>query len=154
MQLQLIAAILTVTTLGNIALLSQANAAFKGNMRVRIDGLKNQKGQVCLNVFSTSKGFPNNDKQAIKARCVKADKNSITVDFPDLKAGNYAVAVIHDVNGDNTLNRNALSIPTEGFGFSNNPRILTGPPKFGESAVFVAGSNTDIQVQLQYFLGS
>jgi len=154
MQLQLIAAILTVTTLGNIALLSQANAAFKGNMRVRIDGLKNQKGQVCLNVFSTSKGFPNNDKQAIKAKCVKATKNSITVDFPDLKAGNYAVAVIHDVNRDNTLNRNALSIPTEGFGFSNNPRILTGPPKFGESAVFVAGSNTDIQVQLQYFLGS
>ena len=154
MKLQLIVAILAVTTLGNIALLSQADAAFKGNLRVRIDGLKNQKGQVCLNVFSTSKGFPNNDKQAIKAKCVKAIKNSITVDFPDLKAGNYAVAVIHDVNADNTLNRNALSIPTEGFGFSNNPRILTGPPKFGESAVFVAGSNTNIQVKLQYFLGS
>lgn len=154
MTIQLMAAILALTTLGNIALLSQANAAFKGNMRVRVDGLKNLKGQVCLNLFSTSKGFPSNEKQAIKARCVKAAKNSITVDFPDLKAGNYAVAVIHDVNGDNTLNRNALSIPTEGFGFSNNPRILTGPPKFGESAVFVAGSNTDIQVQLQYFLGS
>ena len=153
MKLQLIVAILAVTTLGNIALLSQANAAFKGNLRVRIDGLKNQKGQVCLNIFSTSKGFPNNDKQAIKAKCVKAAKNSITVDFPDLKAGNYAVAVIHDVNADNTLNRNALSIPTEGFGFSNNPRILTGPPKFGESAIFVAGSNTNIQVKLQYFLG-
>ncbi|MEO1378018.1 MAG: DUF2141 domain-containing protein [Cyanobacteria bacterium J06635_10] len=154
MKTQLIAAILAVATLGNIALLPRANATFKGNMRVRVDGLKNQKGQVCLNIFSTSKGFPSNEKQAIKARCVKAAKNSITVDFPDLKAGNYAVAVIHDVNGDNTLNRNVLSIPTEGFGFSNNPKILTGPPKFGESAVFIAGSNTDIQVQLQYFLGS
>lgn len=113
MTIQLIAAILALTTLGNIALLSQANAAFKGNMRVRVDGLKNQKGQVCLNIFSTSKGFPSNEKQAIKAKCVKAAKNSITVDFPDLKAGNYAVAVIHDVNGDNTLNRNVLSIPTQ-----------------------------------------
>ncbi|MEM7714958.1 MAG: DUF2141 domain-containing protein [Cyanobacteria bacterium P01_A01_bin.68] len=153
MKLQFIVAILAVTTLGNIALFSQANAAFKGNMRVRIDGLKNQKGQVCLNIFSTSKGFPSNNKQAIKTRCVKAAKNSITVDFPDLEAGNYAVAVIHDANGDNTLNRNALSIPTEGFGFSNNPKILTSPPKFGDSAVFVAGSNTNIQVKLQYFLG-
>ena len=154
MKLQLIAEILAVTTLGNIALLSQANAAFKGNMRVRVDGLKNQKGQVCLNIFSASKGFPSNDKRAIKARCVKATKDSITVDFPDLKAGNYAVAVIHDANGDNTLNRNALSIPTEGFGFSNNPRIITGPPKFGDSAVFVVGSRTNIQINMNYFLGS
>ena len=153
MKIQFKALILVVAILGNIALLFKANATFKGNMSVRIDGLKNQKGQVCLNIFSTSKGFPNNNNQAVKARCVKAAKNSITVNFPDLNAGSYAVAVIHDVNGDNTLNRNALSIPTEGFGFSNNPKILTGPPKFAESAVFIAGSNTDIQVQLQYFLG-
>ena len=70
MTIQLMAAILALTTLGNIALLSQANAAFKGNMRVRVDGLKTLKGLVCLNLFSTSKGFACNEKQAIKARCV------------------------------------------------------------------------------------
>ncbi len=106
MKIQLKPAILVLATLVNIALLPKANATFKGNIRVRVDGLKNQKGQVCLNIFSTSKGFPSNDKQAIKARCVKAAKNSITVDFPDLIAGNYAVAVIHDVNGDNSKHSN------------------------------------------------
>ena len=67
-----------------------------------------------------------------------------------MKPGNYAVALIHDANADGILNSNSFGMPTEGFGFSNNPLILTGPPKFNNAAVAVAGANTDIQIKLQY----
>ncbi len=144
-------AILLLTTFGNIMLLSQANASFNGNLNIRVDGLKNQKGKICLSIFSSSQGFPSNSKRALKAQCLKVTQTPQTVTFPNLKAGNYAVAIFHDANGDNNLNSNALGIPTEGFGFSQNPRIRTGAPKFGDSAVLVAGSSTDIQIQLQYF---
>ncbi|RUS92484.1 hypothetical protein DSM106972_098880 [Dulcicalothrix desertica PCC 7102] len=147
--------ILVLSTIANLALLShQAGASFNGKLNVRIDGLKSQKGQVCLTVFSTSRGFPDNGKRALSAQCTKIGGTPQTVTFPNLKPGNYAIAVIHDTNGDGALNRNLIGIPTEGFGFSNNPTIRTGPPKFGESAVLVAGPNTNIQIQLQYFLGS
>ncbi len=154
MKTQFKLAILLIASLVNIILLPKAHATFKGDFSIRVDGLKNQEGQVCLSVFAASEGFPGDSKYAMEARCVKATETPTIVNFSNLEAGNYAVAVIHDVNGDNVLNRNALGIPTEGFGFSNNPKILTGPPKFGESSVFVAGSNTDIKVQLQYFLGN
>lgn len=70
-----------------------------------------------------------------------------------LRAGSYAIAVIHDANNDGTLNRNLLGIPTEGFKFSRNPTILMGSPRFVDSAFLVAGSITNIQIQLQYLLG-
>jgi uncharacterized protein (DUF2141 family) len=154
MKRQLQAVTLVFAILGNLVLLPQANANLNGNLSVNIDGFNNQKGQVCLSLFSSSKGFPDNGKRAIKAQCIKIGQIPQTVIFPNLKAGNYAVAVIHDANGDNTLNRNSLGIPTEGFGFSQNPIIRTSAPKFGDAAVLVAGSSTDIKIQLQYFLGS
>ncbi|MEM1395749.1 MAG: DUF2141 domain-containing protein [Cyanobacteria bacterium P01_H01_bin.150] len=88
-----------VATLVNIMILPKTDAAFRGNLSVRVDGLKNQKGQVCLNIFAASKGFPNNSQRAVKARCIKVRKNPTIVTFSSLKAGNYAVAVIHDENG-------------------------------------------------------
>jgi uncharacterized protein (DUF2141 family) len=149
--LTVISAIFSI--IGIIAFSPKTFASFKGNLSVELAGLKNQKGQVCFSVFSSNKGFPDNGKRALQAQCVKLATTPQKITFPNLKAGNYAIAVIHDVNSDGTLNRNALGIPTEGFGFSNNPVIRTGPPKFADSAVLVAGSSTNIQIQLQYFLG-
>ncbi|GAA6620321.1 hypothetical protein NUACC26_061370 [Scytonema sp. NUACC26] len=76
----------------------------------------------------------------------------LTVTFKNLQPGSYAVAVLHDTNSDKKANRNGLGIPLEGFGFSENPVIRTGPPKFND-AVLVAGSTTNIQIQLNYLLG-
>lgn len=147
-------AVALLTVLGNIVFLPKTFASFNGNLNVEVDGLKNTKGQVCLSIFSSNKGFPDNGKRAIQSRCVKLAQTPQKVTFQNLKAGNYAVAVVHDANSDGTLNRNVIGIPTEGFGFSNNPMIRTGPPKFGESSVLVAGSSTNIQIQLQYLLGN
>ncbi len=149
---QLRVAISLMIILGNLLLLADAKAGVNGNLRVTVDGLKEQKGQVCLSVFGSGKGFPADGKRALQGRCVKVDKSSVMVNFGNLKAGSYAIAVIHDANADGNLNSNLFGIPTEGFGFSRNPMIRTGPPKFSDSAVFVAGPSTDIKIQLQYLL--
>ena len=60
--------------------------------------------------------------------------------------------MLHDANGDNQMNRNALGVPTEGFGFSRNPSILKGVPTFNDAAVAVQGA-TQTQIQLVYLLG-
>lgn len=145
-------AILAITALGNLAFSSGTQAYNNSNLSINIDGIKNLRGQVCFSIFSSSRGFPTDKKNATKSGCVKAINKTVTAKFAYLKPGSYAVAVIHDTNGDGTLNSNVLGIPKEGIGFSRNPRIITGPPNFGESAIIVVGPNTDIYIQLQYFL--
>ncbi len=130
-----------------------ADANSNGRLTVEIAGLKNQRGQVCLKLYNGSRGFPNGNQNVVQQRCVKLNSNPLAVTFGNVKAGSYAVAVIHDANSDNQANRNGLGIPTEGFGFSRNPVIRTGAPKFGEAAVLVAGPNTNIQIQMRYLFG-
>jgi len=146
------ARILLLAVLGNLVLLPNATATINSNLSITIDGLRNQKGQVCLSLFSSSRGFPNNTQRSVQSKCVPIGSNPVMVNFGNLKAGNYAVAVIHDANRDGNLNSNAIGIPTEGFGFSRNPIIRTGPPKFGDSAILVAGPNTNIEIRLRYLL--
>ena len=145
--------IFLLAALGNLVFLADARAIPNGNLNIEIRELKNQKGQICLAIYSGGRGFPSNDKFSVRAQCVKIKETQQKVTFSDLKAGTYAVSVFHDANQDGKLNSNAFGIPVEGFGFSNNPTVITKPPKFIESAIFVAGSNTNIQIQLQYPCG-
>jgi uncharacterized protein (DUF2141 family) len=140
-----------LATLGNLAWASDARANFNGKLTVEIDGLKNKEGQVCINLFSSSQGFPGDAKKSLNKQCLPINQTPLIVTFDNLKAGSYAVAAIHDRNRDKTLNSNNLGIPTEGFAFSRNPEIRTSAPKFGDAAIILAGPNTAIQIQMKYF---
>lgn len=147
--------ILAIIFFTNLLCLQSAKGiAISSKLTVNIAGLKNQKGQICFSLFDSSRGFPGDKKKALEAKCVKIKDTSVPFNVGSVKAGSYAVAMFHDANGDGNFNRNSFGIPTEGFGFSGNPRIITGPPNFGESAVIVAGTNTNIDIQFQYFLGN
>ncbi len=147
-----------VRLVGSIAIISSmtalsANAIGAGTLTIEVAGLREIKGQVCVSVFNSSQGFPTQGANAVRKQCVKTTDRQVTIQFKGLPAGTYAVAVLHDENNDGQANRNALGIPTEGFGFSQNPRIVAGPPKFSDAAVLVAGRNTEVQIQLQYLFG-
>jgi uncharacterized protein (DUF2141 family) len=131
---------------------AQAGSSKNSNLTVEVDGLKNRNGQVCLRLFSSSKGFPEGDESIVRRECVKVTSVPLRVTFRDLKRGTYAVAVLHDANGDNKANRNFIGLPKEGFGFSRNPVVRMSPPKFDDVSFKVSGANTSIQIQLQYVL--
>jgi uncharacterized protein (DUF2141 family) len=133
---------------------SSADASPNGKLVVELDGLHEQRGQVCLSLFSSGQGFPSQGNKAQRAECFKVADLPMTVSFENLPPGNYAIAAFQDLNSDGILNRNVLGIPTERFGFSQNPRIFSGPPTFGESAVIVRDAQTKIQIRLQNLFGS
>jgi uncharacterized protein (DUF2141 family) len=125
-------------------------AGYTSNLVVKFNSLKNTKGRVCLTVFSGPKGFPSGGTgSSLKSsRCTAANRGSVT--FTNLPLGNYAIAAIHDSNSDGKLNTNPLGVPSEGFGFSNNPPIRFGPASYADSQVFVSGTKTVVQIQMHY----
>jgi uncharacterized protein (DUF2141 family) len=127
-----------------------AQAGYTSDLVVKFNSLKNTKGRVCLTVFSGPKGFPagGNGSSLKSSRCIEAKSGSVT--FTNLPLGNYAIAAIHDSNNDGRLNTNPLGVPSEGFGFSNNPPIRFGPASFADSQVFVSGTKTVVQIQMRY----
>ena len=64
--------------------------------------------------------------------------------------GTWALAVYHDADGNRRFNRNAVGMPAEGFGFSNNPRVLFGIPAFRSVRLNVPRSGMSTRVRLRY----
>ncbi len=138
--------------LGHFLFLASARADSTSNLTIDVAGIKKQSGKICASLFSESKGFPSDSKKALQSECIEVAETPQKLIFKNLKPDNYAVALFHDANGDGKLNSNSFGMPTEGFGFSKNPLVLTGPPKFNDSAVAVEGVNTDIEIELKYFV--
>lgn len=132
-----------------LALLGAA-APETGTLDIEITNLRSHKGVLRICVTSNPKDFPDcrAGAGAIK-RTIPATSPSVHID--GLAHGTYAVAVIHDENNNAKLDTFA-GIPREGFGFSRNPGIGFGPPRF-RSAHFVVGAEAGRQqVKLRYLL--
>ena len=147
----IVAGALMVTTVVGVAYPAQGQLE-QTQLAVEISGLNAPQGQVCLNLFNSSDGFPSNREQAVQTICIgTAEDVPLVAIFENLNPGSYAVSVFHDANSDNKFNRNFVGMPAEGFGFSRNPEALTGPPAFGDAVFLVAGTETRIEVELSYF---
>ncbi|MEP7049616.1 MAG: DUF2141 domain-containing protein [Pseudomonadota bacterium] len=57
--------------------------------------------------------------------------------FAGVDAGVYAIVAFHDENGNGSIDKNFLGIPTESWCTSRNASAVFGPPSF-DSAKFLA----------------
>lgn len=64
--------------------------------------------------------------------------------------GAYGLALYHDENDNGKIDRNALGIPKEGFGFSNNPRIFLSAPGFSKVRFVVGGGGAALNIRMRY----
>jgi uncharacterized protein (DUF2141 family) len=117
---------------------------------VRVDGFKQRTGKVRVQIYGS-----NPDHFLAKGKWVKridlpvtqGGRMDVCVALP--AAGNYAVAVRHDVDG------NGKSGWNDGGGFSRNPSLsLTSlKPKYSEVFIPVAAAPRTIDVTLNYRRG-
>lgn len=87
-------------------------------LAVTLTGLRSASGQVVVLVFEDRQAFNRFDyRGAVGYRARAAVAGSLEINFPDLKAGPYAVTVFHDEDGDGDLTM-AGQLPTEGYATS------------------------------------
>jgi uncharacterized protein (DUF2141 family) len=117
-------------------------------LKVDVDALRNQRGLIRLCLTAAADNFPRcvDDDRAV-SRSVPASMHSLAYD--GLPPGGYAIAVIHDENGNGKLDTIA-GIPREGFGFSRNPRIAFGPPSFSAARFSIAGQREAQTIRMRY----
>src|SRR3569623_33228 len=113
-------------------------AAMPGaSVEIHLEKLRNSRGVVHLCLTGNAATFPDcaRDPQAITRTVPAASLSDIRIDA--VRPGAYALAIFHDENG-NTLLDSFFGIPREGFGFSRNPAVRFGPPRFDQARFDVA----------------
>lgn len=116
---------------------------------VSIQGLRSSKGNVLICVTANPKFFPDCGKDPKSFRSSVPARSATNVAFTGIAPGTYAVALHHDENGNSKMDM-AVFVPREGFGFSRNPAVVTGPPKFKSAAFAVNGVEVRQTVQMKY----
>lgn len=120
------------------------------DLEVRIENLRNSEGVLRVCLTRAPKHFPDcTDDPAALKQSIAASIEAVV--FDDVAAGRYALAVVHDENGNGELDT-MLGIPREGFGFSRNPRIGFGPPKFADAGFDIGPGTTHQVVRVRYLL--
>ena len=117
-----------------------------GDLTVQLTDIRAGTGIVKLGLVDAA-GF-DGKARPVQATGAPASGETQAFVFKDVAPGRYAVMVTHDENGNGKLDANMLGMPTEGYGFSNNPRVMR-KPTFDEAAFEVGAGGASITIELR-----
>ncbi len=143
--------ILLCTTI--LLLLIPAASLKSQNVEVTISGLRSEKGQIILGVFTSEEAFEK-EESILEKRVPKngSDRGSMTISLT-LESGVYGISVLDDENNNGKMEFNFLGIPREGFGFSDYYHTGLTKPKFTLYRFSIGGDTTrKVSVRIRYIL--
>jgi uncharacterized protein (DUF2141 family) len=119
-------------------------------VRLEISGLKSAGGNLFVRTYRAREGDWLKSRRYLHRIDTSPRKGAMTVCVPLPAAGDYAIVVQHDINGNREKD-----FSTDGAGMSNNPEIKTflGIPRAPglDKTRFSAGSGvTRIAIQVKY----
>jgi uncharacterized protein (DUF2141 family) len=133
-----------MATLSSLLLASAAQAA---TLQLEIKDVNVASGTLMIKLVDSEEGYTDKIKP-VEARMVEVTATGdVSVRFDDLKPGSYAIMIMHDENNNGKLDSNILGIPKEGYGFSNNPRVMR-QPTFEEAKFEVKDGEQSISIDL------
>ncbi len=120
-------------------------------IRLNISGLRNNKGHVLVSLFKDGAGYPDVASKAYRREKLDIKNGTATCIFPVLPSATYAIAVLHDENDDQRMNKSFFGLPKEGYGFSNNAMGVFGPPSYQKASITYKADNLQlVQIKMRY----
>jgi uncharacterized protein (DUF2141 family) len=122
------------------------------DVQVAITELRSSRGVVRACMTADPVRFPRcrGDADAYSIVVRASDANAL--DFAGVRPGTYAIALLHDENGNGRADRALGMMPKEGFGFSRDARVRLGPPDFDEAAFTVRNAPVRQTIRMRYML--
>ena len=101
-----------------LALLISFQVKAQNSVTVVVNNILSDKGIIYIGFYSENQDFPNHSAKHLKKSIYPTKGNKeICVELPK---GTYAIAVLHDINGNDELDKDIFGIPQEPYGFSKN----------------------------------
>ena len=122
---------------------------FGADIHIEVQNLKNTVGKVSIGLYNKSENFPIVSK-VYKGVHLNIGSHTLTYTFKKIPEGIHAVSVFHDENSNSKLDKNFLGIPKEGYGFSNNAKVMLSIPSFDEAKFKVSTQTVNLNIKMEY----
>ncbi len=114
---------------------------------VKVEKLQGTKGNIRVQIYGDNPDdFLEKGKKLVRIDVpISHDAMQVCVPLPG--PGNYAMVVMHDRNANGKAD-----FLTEGFGFSNNPKLMLAPPDLEETLFAARAGVIELTVSLFYMI--
>ena len=122
--------------------------AAAGAVDISVTGLRSARGNVLICLTANPRKFPDCRGDSA-ARTLSVSASTASGRFAAVGPGTYAIAIIHDENGNGRMDT-LLGIPREGVGASRNAAGRMGPPRFAEASFVVGNAAVGQSIRMRY----
>jgi uncharacterized protein (DUF2141 family) len=116
-------------------------------LNVEFTNIKKGKGKLWVAVYKPGEQFGGKQKPSIYKIIEVTAAAPQNASF-ELAPGRYALAVYHDLNSNDQLDKNFVGIPKEPYGFSKNFKPRFSAPTFEDCAFELKDPGQKISVKL------
>jgi uncharacterized protein (DUF2141 family) len=117
-------------------------------LNVVAEGVRSSEGLLNVTIYGDNRRKFLAKGGSLMARFFPAQKGETRACVFLPGPGVYAIALYHDENGNKNFDRSLL--PTEGYGFSNNPSTLAGLPAWSAVRLNVSKTNLVTHIKMKY----
>jgi uncharacterized protein (DUF2141 family) len=119
-----------------------------GKLTVIVNNIDKPSGEVRVAIYNSENTFLDAKKfVAVKSMAV-GSHTSVTLEFPHLPYGNYAVTTYHDINSNRKLDQNTFGIPEEPYDMTNL-KVKWRKPTFNEVKFSLQVPQKTVQLHLK-----
>lgn len=132
-----------------VALICMFGFVQNQTLTLNITNIQQNTGTIRVGIYDPNHGFgTDNDKPTYWKYMVitKAENQVVVFELP---RGRYTVAIYHDLNDNNKIDKTFFGIPKEPYGFSNNFRPKFSAPKFEDCAFELSDSPKTLTIKLR-----
>lgn len=118
------------------------------DLDVDVEAIATQRGRVVVFVFDSKAAWDAQRTPVRRERREPDGDDRLQLRISGLPAGDYAVVVLHDTNGNGRFDTGPFGIPQDDYGFSNNP-VALGRPAFERVRFTLPAGGTRIRVGMR-----
>ena len=127
---------------------SPAVSESTGNLIINISGFPSSEGFAMVALHNSEESYEGGEVSAVAKTKIKVVDQKVQVVFTNLPYGWYGVSLYHDENGNGQMDKNAMGIPKEAYGFSNNAKGFFGRPNYKEVMFQLNSAEKQIAINL------
>jgi uncharacterized protein (DUF2141 family) len=123
----------------------------QGALHISISGMRNTKGIIEITIYPDEPAHFLDGKYKVAQQHLPITLPVTTACFVLPAPAVYGVAMMHDENSNGVFDLNALGIPVEGYGFSNNPTLYFGPPNLSRVRFTLRPGDNSVDIRMKYY---
>jgi uncharacterized protein (DUF2141 family) len=131
-----------------IANTSLAASESTGNLIVNISGFPSSDGFAMVALHNSEESYKGGETSVVAKTKTMVVDQKVQVVFMNLPYGWYGVSLYHDENANEKMDQNAMGIPKEAYGFSNNAKGFFGKPKYKDIMFQLNSAEMQITIKL------